>query len=292
MYELINVHGDSFYIQCPAKIGVVKTGEAEVVLIDSGSDKDAGKKALRIFEANGWSLSAIYNTHSHADHIGGNRFLQSRTGCRVFVPGIEKDFTVHPLLEPALLYGGFPPADLRHKFLMAQESEAELLSDDALPAGFSIVPLPGHSPEMVGFRTPDDVVYLADAVASRSTLDKYGISYTWDVGAYLATLECLKTMHARMFIPTHADAADDIVPLAEYNIQKVHETAERIMDICRVPATFETILSSLFTAYGLVMDFQQYALIGSTVRSYLSWLLGEGQLTADFHENKMLWRHS
>ena len=95
-----------------------------------------------------------------------------------------------------------------------------------------------------------------------------------------------------MFIPTHADAADDIVPLAEYNIQKVHETAERIMDICRVPATFETILSSLFTAYGLVMDFQQYALIGSTVRSYLSWLLGEGQLTADFHENKMLWRHS
>ena len=28
--------------------------------------------------------------------------------------------------------------------------------------GFELLPLPGHFFDMVGFRTPDDVVYLAD----------------------------------------------------------------------------------------------------------------------------------
>ena len=42
MYELIQVTDRSYYIQSPAKIGLVKLGGAEVCLIDSGNDKDAG----------------------------------------------------------------------------------------------------------------------------------------------------------------------------------------------------------------------------------------------------------
>ena len=100
MYELIQVAENSYYIQSPAKIGLVLTGEGEVCLIDSGSDKSAAKKVRKILDANGWKLKAIYNTHSHADHIGGNRYLQEQTGCRIYAPGIERDFTEHPVLEP------------------------------------------------------------------------------------------------------------------------------------------------------------------------------------------------
>ena len=97
MYELIQVTESAYYIQCPAKIGLVRTGPDRAVLIDSGSDKDAGKKAKKILDANGWKLEAIYNTHSHADHIGGNEYLQKQTGCRVYAFGIERDFTEHPV---------------------------------------------------------------------------------------------------------------------------------------------------------------------------------------------------
>ena len=48
MYELIQVSEHDFYIDCPAKIGLIRTGDREVVLIDSGNDKDAGKKVYRI----------------------------------------------------------------------------------------------------------------------------------------------------------------------------------------------------------------------------------------------------
>lgn len=290
MYELIQVSGNSYYIQSPAKIGLVKLNDTEVCLIDTGNDKDAGKKIKKVLDANGWQLKAIYNTHSNADHIGGNKYLQAQTGCKIYAPGIEYDFTNHPILEPAYLYGGFPCKDLRHKFLLAQESEAEYLTKEVLPDGLEIIQLPGHFFDMVGFRTADDVVYLADCLSSKETLDKYQISVLYDVESYLKTLEMVKVMKAKMFVPSHAVPTEDISELAQYNIDKVMEIADKIVEICREPQNFEVILQKLFTEYKLKMTFEQYVLIGSTVRSYLSWLKDTGRLEALFENNLLLWK--
>ena len=292
MYELIQVSEHNYYIQCPAKIGLVKLNDTEVCLIDSGSDKDAGRKVRQILDANGWKLRAIYNTHSNADHIGGNKYLQGQTGCRIYAPGIECDFTNHPILEPAFLYGGYPCKDLRHKFLLAQESKAEPLTGEVLPEGFELIPLPGHFFDMAGFRTSDDVVYLADCLSARETLDKYQIGFIYDVASYLETLEKVKTMKAKLFIPSHAAPEEDISDLAQYNIDKVREIAGRILEICAEPLCFETILQKLFTEYGLTMNFEQYVLVGSTVRSYLSWLKDTGKLNAGFDGNLLLWQQA
>ncbi len=288
MYELIQVSTRDYYIESPAKIGLVRLSDQDVCLIDSGSDKDAGRKVRQHLDANGWRLTAIYNTHSNADHIGGNKYLQGQTGCRIYVPGIECDFTRHPILEPSFLYGGFPPKELRHKFLLAQESDAEELTQDALPAGFEMLPLPGHFFDMVGFRTPDDTLYLADCLSSKETLDKYRIGFLYDVAAYLDTLERVKGMTAKTFVPAHAAACGDISALVQYNIDKVNEVAEDILSLCAVPMSFEEILQTLFTRYGLTMNFEQYALVGSTVRSYLTWLKEAGRLQAEFVGNRLL----
>lgn len=292
MYELIQVAPHTYYIQSPAKIGVVETSDGHVVLIDSGNDKEAGRKVRQHLDRQGWTLDAIYNTHSNADHIGGNAYLAKQTGCALYAPGIEAAFTQHPILEPALLYGGYPMKALRHKFLLAQESDAQPLTPEHLPAGFELIPLPGHFFDMIGLRTPDDVVFLADCLSSQATLDKYQISYVYDVAAYLDTLERVKEMHAALFVPAHADATEDIAPLAQYNIDKVNEIAGHILDFCAAPHTFEEVLQHLFTSYDLAMTFEQYALVGSTVRNYLSWLLDSEKLSANFADNRLLWQRA
>ena len=252
MYELIQLTERTYYIKSPTNIGLFRLDEKNVCLIDSGNDKDAGRRIRQVLDANGWQLTAIYNTHANADHIGGNRYLQGQTGCRIYAPGIDCAFTRHPVLEPSFLYGGYPPKDLRHKFLLAQESDAAELTADKLPEGFASIPLPGHFFDMVGFRTPDDVVFLADCLSSREILDKYQIGFIYD--------------------------------------RKVHEIAERIVDLCAAPRGFEDILQQLFAAYGLTMSFEQYVLVGSTVRSYLTWLQETGRVAAEFADNRMLWR--
>ena len=141
-------------------------------------------------------------------------------------------------------------------------------------------------------RQPDDVVYLADCLSSRETLDKYQIGFIYDVGAYIKTLEMVKTLKAKIFIPAHAAAAEDVSELAQYNIDKVYEIGEKIIELCKEPLSFEVILQKLFTEYGLEMNFEQYVLVGSTVRSYLSWLKDTGKLNTEFVHNMLLWEQA
>jgi len=290
MYELNQVGEKSYYINCPAKIGIYQVNDKEVYLIDSGNDKDAAKKVRKILDEKNWNLLGILNTHSNADHIGGNQYLQQQTGCKVFSCGIEKAFTEYPILEPSFLYGGYPCKDLKHKFLLAKPSVVTDFSDESFPKEIEIIPLKGHFFDMVGFRTPDDTVFLADCLSSKETLDKYQIGFIYDVAEYLKTLETVKSIKAKMFVPAHAPATDDIAGLADINIAKVHEIADKILSICSEPICFENILQRLFSDYGLTMNFEQYVLVGSTVRSYLSWLKDNEKISAFFEDNMLFWK--
>ncbi len=288
MYELIRLTDSTYYIESPAKVGVfVRRGEA--TLIDSGNDKDAGKKILKCLNAEGWQLRAILLTHAHADHMGGCRYLQQNTGCKVYGYGLEQAYAQYPLLEPSLLWGGNPPGFLRHKFLLAQSCEAEPLCREVLPEGMTLLPLPGHTPDMVGFRTEDGVVFLGDCLSGEATLEKYKIGYLYDVAAYLQSLEQVKCLEGNCFVPAHGVPASEIAPLAQHNIDTVEAIGDLIVGLCRIPRSFEELLADLFDALSLTMTFEQYALVGSALRAYLTWLNGEGRLTASIEQNRMIW---
>ena len=292
MYELIQVANNSYYVNCPAKIGIYRNEDNSVYLIDSGNDKEAGRKVRQILDKNGWTLKAILNTHSNADHIGGNKYLQAQTGCKIFAPGIEAAFTRYPILEPSFLYGGYPCKDLRHKFLLAQESDCEDISSPDFPKEIEVIPLPGHFFHMAGYRMPDGVTYMADCISSAETLEKYQIGYIYDVEKYLETLGMIETLEAPVFIPAHAEPVNSMAELAEINRKKVLEIIDKILDICAEPIAFESILKRIFDDYNLDMTFQQYALIGSTVRGYLSYLKDKGRIDVKIEDNVLLWVRS
>lgn len=289
MYELHQVGQRTYYIQCPAKMGVFLTGEKDAVLIDSGNDKDAGRKVQKILEAQNWTLRCILNTHANADHNGGNNLLQTRLGAPAYAPGIDSAITTYPILEPAFLYGGYPCKELRNKFLLAQPSNCQPLTAENLPEGLEVLPLPGHFFDMCGFKTADGVWFLADCLSGANIVEKYHVNFIYDVAGYLATLDMLETLEGKLFIPAHADPVTDIRPLAALNRAKVLEICGLLLGFCRQPLCFEDILQKLFTHYGLAMDFNQYVLVGSTTRSYLSYLHDKGALDAAFENNRLLW---
>lgn len=292
MYELIQVSEHDHYIDCPSRMGIVKTGGNEVVMIDSGNDASAAKKALRVIKENGWELKAVYNTHSHADHIGGNRYLQENTGCRIFANGKECDFIRHPEMEPHMLCGGYPAEELLNKFFMAKPSQAEQITDDVLPEGWSVIPLPGHSEDQVGFITPDKTAYIGDALASEETLSKYAISYTFDIGSCLSTIEKLKETDASCFVPSHATHRYDIAPLCEVNTRVMLEVAKRIRGMLIEPCTHDELMKKVFDAYEISMSIPQFCLIGTTVRSYVLWMREKGMADCTIRDNRILWQNT
>lgn len=289
MYELIQVAEHTYYIDCPAKIGIYEDTDG-IYLIDSGNDKEAGRKIKKILEQKNWHLKAILNTHSNADHIGGNQFLQKRFQCPIYCTPMENIIISNTILEPSFLYGGFPFKALRNKFLMAQESTSEDITSARLPKNFEVFSLPGHFWDMIGFKTPDDVYFIADCLSGEAILDKYHISFVYDVKKYLQTLDFICTLQGKLFVPAHAQATENIVPLAEYNKQKIQEIVELLLSFCQNPFSAEEILKKIFDHYHLTMNEQQYVLVGSTIRSYLSYLIEEEKLTTKIIDNRFLFQ--
>ena len=287
--ELVKVGEKTYYIKNPTNIGVYKVNDTDVFLIDTGNDKDAGKKILKIIEANGWSVKGIITTHSNADHVGGNRLIQDRTNCPVYAFGVEKSFTEFPILESAFLYGGYPFKDLRNKFLLAKESNVTEINDN-LPDGLEYFQLKGHFFDMIGIKTDDDVYFLADSLVSESTITKYHLFFAYDIQEYLNTLDYLSDLKGKMFIPSHCEATEDISSIIKANRNKVNEISEKIYSLCSNEITFEDILKQVFDFYNLAMNVNQYHLIGSTVRSYLSYLYDNGKISFEFKDNKMYWK--
>lgn len=289
MYELEQIGKQSYYINCPAKIGIYKQTDTDIYLIDSGNDREAGKKVLKIINQNRWKIKGIINTHSNADHIGGNSYLQEQTGCLIFTGGIEAAFTRFPVLEPSFLYGGFPCKELRGKFLMAKESNVSDFSSPEFPKELELLPLPGHFFDMIGIRTPDNTLFIADCVSSPQILEKYGVTFIYDVAQYLTTLNKLEQLQADIFVPSHATPTNNIHALTAINRSKVYEIQTKIAEICNTPQTIDAIIQSIFNIYNLTMTIEQYVLVGSTIRSYLSWMKDENIIEIIIENAALKW---
>ncbi|AAR34586.2 MBL fold metallo-hydrolase [Geobacter sulfurreducens] len=289
---LRHLAGNTWLIPAPAAIGVyVRNGRA--VLIDSGNDEEAGRQILKLLNGQGWTLDLIVNTHSNADHIGGNAFLQKKTGCRVAATVPEAAFIANPILEPSFLYGGYPVKALRNKFLMAKPSTVTDIIEaigPILDTGLEAVPLAGHFFGMIGIRTPDGVLFAADSLFPETILAKYPIFYLYDIREHLASLQRLRELEAAIYVPSHGAPSPEILPLIEANEQRVRQTVSFVESCCTdAPASFETVLERVCGEYGIVLDPNQYVLVGNTIRSILAFLSEEGRLAMIFDGGRLLW---
>ena len=286
--ELVQVGKNTFYLDNPTNIGIYLVNNKDVYLIDSGNNKDTGKKILKIINEHNWQVLGIINTHSHADHIGGNNVIQNRTNCAIFSSEIENSFISNTILEPSILYGGYPFNSLLNKTLMAKESSS-ILIDDNIKNTFDVIELPGHSYNMIGLKTKDNIYFLGDSLFSEETINKYHIFYIYNVKEFLNTLDKLNNLDGDLYILSHCKPVSDLDSLIKVNRDKVLEISNKIYDLCFNKITLEDILQKIFTDYNINMNENQYFLIGSTIKAYLTYLYDEGKISYIFLENKMYW---
>lgn len=286
--ELTKLGEKTYCIQNPANIGIYKLDDEKICLIDTGNDKESGRKILKIINEQNWQVEYIINTHSNADHVGGNKFIQDRTNCKILSSKKETAIINNPELEPALLYGAMPLNELNNKFLLAKESNCQVI-DNNLPEGLEYFTLKGHFIDMIGIKTSDNIYFLGDSIFSEETINKYHIFFIYDVEKYLQTLDFLETLNGTFYIPSHVKPLTDLKELIKLNKNKIIEICNAILNACQNPITTEEIIKKIFDTYNLEININQYALLGSTIKSYLTYLNNQNRVEYFFKDNLLYW---
>ena len=246
----------------------------------------------------------IYRLRIPLETVYTSVFLVKTDRGAFLVDAATTDADVNGIILPALAEMGYTLSDVRglvlthrhndhaggSRHLLSLRPDLEVIANErTLADGVRTYPLPGHTEDQYGFATDDGAVYLADALASRATLEKYGIPYVYDVGIYLETLERIAAMQGARFVSAHSEMTEDIAPLARENIRKTEELISVILEEVSEPIAFEGLLERIFSRYGLVMSLEQYLLVGSTLRSYLTYLSEVEKITHTVKDRMLCW---
>jgi glyoxylase-like metal-dependent hydrolase (beta-lactamase superfamily II) len=168
-------------------------------------------------------LVAIINTHSHADHCGGNVFLQEETGCQIWATKGESVLMELPILQSALVYGGSPIKDIESKYLKADPCNVDrILAEEeySLCEGLTVRPisLPGHYIDMAAMLIDDKadgkkVCFLADGISGRNVIKRYWIQYLFNEKLFRQSLLKIREIRFQRFNSLRAEEAHHIIVL-------------------------------------------------------------------------------
>ncbi|MFC4638670.1 MBL fold metallo-hydrolase [Deinococcus hohokamensis] len=275
---------------------VAEDGQGGALLIDTGLDESHARKLLRAVEAAGLTPSAILNTHSHADHHGGNTFVLRRfPALPVFAPPLEAAIINHPLLEPMMLFGASPPPPLRTKFLLAPASPAQGVGPGPQTLGgvaLELLPVPGHASEMYAVRL-GEVLYAADALFGAQALDKHPLTFCADSAAQKASAASLHELEGVVTVlPGHGAPTADLPALVGANLAAYERTTAAVLATVQEAAgSVDDLLVRVSLRLGVHTGTPAAVVLNRTVVSaHLTELLAQGQLTCGVEDHRLVFR--
>lgn len=314
--ELSQLSRHVFHLKMPTNTGIIalpsEPGGTEIYIIDTGNNETTGKRILDFVGKTfrNAHIKAILNTHSHADHCGGNSYIAAQTGCGIWASKGEAVLLECPDIETQLIWGGTPIHDIRSQFLLAKPCTVTRVFDGEetirLPCppentgnsslSVRVISLPGHCVDQTGFLVTDTdgtrVMFAGDVLSGRNVIKNYWIQYLLDETKTKESLRKISLVEADAYIPGHGEATGDVESLAELNMLAILETENMILDELRSPKTMEDILKAVADRNGIQLRTSQFCLIGSTLRSYITGLYEAGKITFAIADNKMVWKRT
>jgi hydroxyacylglutathione hydrolase len=128
-----------------------KTGEA--LVIDPAA---SGERLLREAQDRGYRIKYIVNTHSHVDHVMGNKVMKQLTGAEIIIHETEARHLSHQSSQMFSMFGGepSPPADITVK-----DGDSITVGETSL----QVIHTPGHSPGSISLYSKG-IVFTGDTL--------------------------------------------------------------------------------------------------------------------------------
>lgn len=277
---------------------IVHTNEGAVV-IDSGQDKEYGRKIRQALERLTLTPHALLTSHAHADHYGGHDYLQRQyPTLRTYAPTFEAAIISAPLLEPVYLFhGASPPPELRTKWLMAKPATVDqLLSPGELELGgvrFWCVDVSGHAHEQIAILV-DGVLFAADAVFGSEALAKYPLPFVQDVAKQRQAFARLRNVadQAAYIVPGHGFPSPNISEVIAANETTLEARQADILQVVNGQSTSELVATITEALHLNMSDLARYQLNVCAVHAHLSDLLVQGEVRYELAAGRLTWHRN
>ncbi len=284
-----------YYLAGSVNCGILETGDGGCIFVDTGNSDDSGKKLLKAARAAKLEPRAIINTHSHADHYGGNAYLVKHLEIPVYAPIFEESILRYPILEPIYLWGGARAhKELHNKFLLAAPSPAKVLNEAGKRkiAGLELELLEVSGHAHIQFAVlAGNVLFAADAVFGANILEKYPLSFMVDIENAREAIETVRNCGASLILPGHGDPTTDVNALCDANLAALERANQAVLVACLDGGTTPEILARVCAMLEITMtDLTRYVLNQTAVLAHLTDLEEHGLIEHKIVQNTLVWQ--
>ena len=216
------------------------------VLIDTGysSDFDITERLIKDIGVKIAQTRLIISTHTHCDHIGGNRIIQDRSGCDIALHKVGKYF-MDTLDDWATWWKYF-----------GQEADffncTKALDDEEMinigPHEFRVIHTPGHAPDgIVLYNRKEKLLISGDALWEDDiptiTMRVEGSTCLFDL---LSSLEKIESLDVEIIYPGHGR------PFANFK-EAISESKKKARDFLNHKEKTAASLLKKITIYTILM---------------------------------------
>ena len=283
--ELIQIKGNTWYLDGLEMIPLYRMDEHRCILLDSGWAWE--REELReAFEREGLIPVGVIGSHAHLDHMGNHKWLQETYGTCICMSSGEAAIAASPVMCKSLyntlsLNAIMDVVGGELLFRTDRVLGAEDGAMDFLGVPFRVHHTPGHSADHVCIGTPDGVCYLGDLLLSEKVILTAKMPYHQVQSMARESMMKMRDVTGYSdYILAHKAVIRDLPAAVELNLSRMDWVAERFMEVMETPATWDRIMEEVMRRNRLkpsnVIKMASYE---NAVRSYLDALRDAGKIT-------------
>lgn len=293
--ELEKITEHTWVLRDWERIPVYVTGSGKCILLDCGMYNQA-EEIDRVLRSEGLTPIGILCSHEHVDHTGAVPWFKEKYGLPVALTLGEAGQAISPLgrhlqfhnLDPDTidLYPDIASTVfLPDRIILPQEDEIDFCS-----VRFGIVRTPGHTCDHICIRTPDDVLYLGDAMMTGDTLEHAKFPYAFHVRSYLNSIRLLKNEKADWYIAAHCGVYREIASLCDRELEFFDKRMEVLLDLCGEKTTPKTLTAAICDAFEIHTDgLRNLAYFEMSSQAYLHYLCSLGKMKAVAEDDRIVY---
>ena len=156
---------------------------------------------------------------------------------------------------------------------------------------FGLVRTPGHTVDHICVRTPDNVLYVGDAMMTGRVLHRAKFPYAFSMKVYLESLAKLRQESADRFIVAHRGVYREILPFIDLELRFLTQRMEDLLTLVGESTTPKELTEAICRTYQVrTKNPRHLAYFEQASQTYLHYLTDRGDLELVMAEDQLRYR--